>query len=283
MDQLDDDDQEINPDDLFGEIDKTVKEYKAIQDESIRYSQVAGFGIESLEYLRQNFTTILAGATDYEGIKPVIASGLDQLHIIRPAAQNIRQNLSDAFSDFAQITTSVYVTGSTSGSVANYINPNQTPAPTIPTFMLPEKNTILDVLNKLDPELARTYLEIDQVYYGTNASNVRGALAMARQTFDHFFDILSPNKKVKASQFWKPIKGKSPDLVTREQRVNYAISAHVKDPIHAATLVSSRINIIKTYKMLNRLHKRGKLNIKSEKQAIFAMKLFIENFARAIE
>lgn len=275
---------EIKPEDLLSEIEQTQKEYSTLHRDFIKNSQVVGFGLEILEIIKQNYKTIISDIEHYEEYKPLIAAAYNEFKLIRELITKIRQSISKPIKLVGIVTSTVYSTYFASGSVAYEIYPELIPAPELPSFINPKIETVIEKLDRLDPALTATYQQIEQSYYGTNADNVRTAMMVVRQAFDHYFAILAPDNQVRKSRFWKPKseKGKE-NQVTREERLNYAISKHIKDQSVANLFIVETVNIINTYEFLNHLHKRGSLNLEPLKKAIFAMKYFIEKFTEAID
>jgi hypothetical protein len=137
-------------------------------------------------------------------------------------------------------------------------------------------------LEKLDPSLAKTYRGVWEAFYGTNSDRERAALFMMRQTFDHLFDTLSPDDKVRKSPIWKEKDGPKKDLVTRTERIEYAAITHIKDESKRDMLSGSTKMIKNAYDELNKAHKRGDLDPKKAKAAIQAMDKIISDWLDAL-
>lgn len=284
MDDQIDSEQEINSNDLLKEFDETTQELKTLHKEIIEKDQIIGYGLAALANTKENYVTLLNDPNKSMEIKPLVSSAYYQVRAIRNEVKSINAELVPPFKLLEGLVLSVSVSNATSGSVVMGIDPFQAPPPDIPAFMLPKKSVVIDILNTLDPALAKSYIEIDQVLFGTEADNVRASMSVLRQTFDHFFNILAPNIKVRRSQYWKPkkVKGKE-DIIYRDERIKYAIAVHVKNLSRANTLKADLRNVLKAYKILNKLHKRGELNAKQARQALFSVKRFLEEFSQAID
>lgn len=85
------------------------------------------------------------------------------------------------------------------------------------------------------------------------------------------------------TKFWKRVKNdKGQEIVTRKERMKYAISTHVKNPYKAQSLEGRLDVIISSFKVLNSFHERGRINARAARQALFTVKHFLESFAEAI-
>ena len=172
---------------------------------------------------------------------------------------------------------------STSGSIIKTLDVDFTDRLDTPSFLIPDDASIYEKLAKLSQPLANTYKEIEQVFYATNADNTRAALPMMRQAFDYFFAIIAPDNDVRVSEFWQEkLDEDKPELVTRHERIRYAIATQIKNQENAEAFVNNVDLIVKSYKVLNRLHERGELNQEAAKQALLSVKHFLEDFASSL-
>jgi hypothetical protein len=151
-----------------------------------------------------------------------------------------------------------------------------------PPFFSPDQTEVEKKLSAIDPSLSDTYREIGQAYHGTTADPARVALALMRQVFDHFFEKLAPDDAVRASPYWSPKSGQNPDQVTRRERMTYAAYTHIHDKARAKTMVANLAQILETYQLLNKLHKRGTLSDKQTRSILKTMKKFIESWVDAM-
>lgn len=111
----------------------------------------------------------------------------------------------------------------------------------------------------------------------------RAALFLIRQSFDHLFDILAPDEKVRASKYWKPKEGDKPNQVYRIERIEYASYSHIADPLRANTLAATSKQMNEVYNLLNQAHERGELNIDKAMKALRAMKSMLDEWADALD
>lgn len=86
------------------------------------------------------------------------------------------------------------------------------------------------------------------------------------------------------SPYWKLKKEKGKEnQIYRRERLEYAISTHITNKFTANTLITSIQTILDSYEALNSLHKRGNVNSRTARNAIFTIKHFIDSFTDAIE
>jgi hypothetical protein len=100
--------------------------------------------------------------------------------------------------------------------------------------------------------------------------------------YDHFFDILAPDDKVRASEYFKKKEDTYPTKVYRKERLHYAANAKVKDATLREFLLEQDDYIIKLYDQLNIAHKRSSLERKEVKEILDAMLTMLEQWIEAI-
>ena len=147
-----------------------------------------------------------------------------------------------------------------SSSLFEVSGPTRFKAEMIPAPEPSDGQSLANRLSRLDPALGRVCEQIWQDLYGTTADPERGALFMLRQTWDHLFDTIAPDDEVRKSSRWTPKPSPKPELVTREERIMYALDHHVVDPTTRGLLVASSKQMTDLYQGLNRAHTRGDLD-----------------------
>ena len=276
--------QEIESQGIFNVIKLTIANLDEAYERSLKNTQILGFDRDVLKQIYKNFEVINENKNEHPEVIPLMHSAYAQVAIINLEVEKINTIQEESYPNIYGFSGSILTTCSTSGSVAIALNTEFDYTIDTPSFMQADANKVETILHKLDPSLANTYKEIEQIYYGTDADRVRAANSSMRQTFDHFFEKLAPDDVVRKSKYWKPKpKEKNPDLVTRRERILYAINTHVKTPSRATSLMQEMKVIIDAYKALNSLHKRGAVNINSAKKALFTVKHYIEEFANEID
>jgi hypothetical protein len=156
-------------------------------------------------------------------------------------------------------------------------------SPNPPSFWPQDKNEKYAArLEKLDYELARVYRSVRNSFFGNKENPERTALYQMRQAYDHFFDILAPADKVRASEYFKKKADNDPDKVYRKERLHYAANAKVKDTTWRELLLKQDDYIIGLYDRLNIAHKRSSLERKEVKEILDAMLTILEQWIDAI-
>lgn len=284
MPDQNDESPNISSDDLMEGLDSAIEDFTTFHKSLMEETQEVGFALEVLHRTKENFIPIITNLGSYPELESVVTSGYYQIQAIRNEIGYIRNSLVNPFQEIRGLTHSVTLSCTTSGSVAGTIVPGQGNIPETPSFLKPNEHLVYGALSKLDPALADSYREIDQILYATKADNLRTSMMQARQVFDHFFEKLAPSDNVRNSKYWKPKIGEEDELlVTRRERVRYAIETHVNDLFRANTLIKGLDNIIDSYKVLNSLHTRGYINLRAARQAIASVKHYLEEFAEAID
>jgi len=276
--------QHLDPSQLLQEIDGLDSDLSVLHKKFINSAEMIGFTIEAVRNAKQNFTPIINSIENFKEFEPVLSSAYTQVIAVREEIKNSGRGISDAFNNIESMANSMLTTCTTSCSVAGTIVPGYENPLDTPSFLIPDENKTYSILRKLDISLADTYKGIEQVYYATDADNTRAAISQMRQAFDHFFDAVAPNDKVRQSKYWNPkSKTENPKLVTRRERILYAIGTHVNNKFRASLLSNSLDTIINAYNGLNSLHKRGHVNLRSAKSHLSTVKHFLEEFAASIE
>ena len=112
-------------------------------------------------------------------------------------------------------------------------------------------------LGRLDPELGIVYEELIDSFYGRSSDSSRSAMFMARQLFDHFFDVLAPDIKVRESRYWRPKspqESKDPKAVWRSEKLEFVALDRIQDPFRSQTLLSVSKQVIELHDLLNKAH-----------------------------
>ncbi len=156
--------------------------------------------------------------------------------------------------------------------------------PPQPTSWTPDrKDNYAKRLDKLDPEIGKTYRSVWEILYGTKDSPERNAMFAMRQVFDHLFRKLSPDNEVRNSEFFKPKEGNNPNQIYRKERILYAANNHIKDNLLAETLESKAQNVIANYKRLNKAHGDKPIDRELAKEVLTSMQGVIEEWVDALE
>jgi hypothetical protein len=134
---------------------------------------------------------------------------------------------------------------------------------------------------KLDPELGRYYRGISEAFLGLTENAERAAFGLARQCFDHLFQVLVPHDDdVRRSAFFVEKAGEKPLAVSRIERVRYAAATHIKETAQAEFLIEQAKELVTAYDQLQRLHARHALD---RNQARAVLQAFIASIDQWID
>jgi hypothetical protein len=155
-------------------------------------------------------------------------------------------------------------------------------ADAIPIADFSTEKTLAGRLALIDPALGKVCAEIWQTLYGTSADPARSALFMIRQTWDHFFHSLAPDSEVRQSPFWTKKDGDKPDMVTREERIKFAVEHRVKDPQKKALLLTTSKQMLDLYQEFNRAHQRSDIDETTALRSLKSVYTWLTEWADAL-
>jgi hypothetical protein len=264
-------------------IDEIIDDLDDIHEVLVDGASKVGEEIERYKGIRGLWVELGEGSTANPDYMDIYASGVHVLSSARDEIGDIKDRafpLIHMFDEISPATDSLVSITSASTSALDIAYVPYTD----PVFTITDRHEeTREKLNQLDPSLTVTYEEIRQVLYGTRADPHRGALFLLRQSFDHFFEILSPDHLVRESPFWTEKEGDDPSLVTREERIHFAANQHIKDEASRKTLFDSAIHMTKVYRALNYAHKRGDLDESKALEALREMQVIIETWVLKID
>lgn len=259
--------QEYSEDDIqkaFDEMDLTLEEQ---QRKHISFAKNIGHTRDVFSNIRPQVLKILEKSSTTPDIYPMVSDGMKFLFDYREELKCVDGMLIPVEREMNSLHSS---TGSFAGTVSAFTRVANI-YPYDPIKPLPEiskrggDEKYRQFFGKLDPALLNSYDQVWQTYYGTQADNERGSLFMIRQVYDHFFDLLGPDEKVRASTHWSRKTGEKPNQVYRSEKYAYVAASFVRDEKRAATLISSLKTVLHLYKEANDAHIRGELdNIKAQ-------------------
>ncbi|MBE3040346.1 MAG: hypothetical protein IMZ62_16235 [Chloroflexi bacterium] len=96
------------------------------------------------------------------------------------------------------------------------------------------------------------------------------------------FAFLSPDEEVRESAFWSPKEGDKKDQIYKAERIAFALAKRVKDPARKATLTAEAVQMLEVYRSLNEAHSRDEVDESRCKDAIRAMKVFLESWVDSV-
>ncbi len=136
---------------------------------------------------------------------------------------------------------------------------------------------------KFDAHLGKTYGEINDVLLGTTSDPERIASFTVRQAYDHLMSKLAPDDCVRASEYFSPKPEPGKELmVSRQERLSYALATHVKDPEKAKGLAVLSEHILKFYDLLQKAHTRGPVDKEKARAAIKTVVQYLDLWADAL-
>ena len=272
--------QVYDPNELEGLYDESIDTSRRIQKDHIEAAQHAGYIGDVLEHTRDMY--IIARNSVSSNYKNIAISATNFVGTIHGELAEIEIDIKNNLSNLEYAAAAIDTQSATSSAIAD-IDPivfeNPIDYEPNPVQQKRDRAYYIDKLIKLDKSLGDTYKQIWEVC-STTTEPERSALYQIRQTFDHFFQILSPDDEVRNSEFWIKKNGNKP---YRRERLLFAANKHIKDTNKREYIVSNTELTLETYRLLNQAHKRGKLNRDSAKKTLYAMDKIIHDWIDAIE
>lgn len=268
---------------LISEIDNLLEQ---IQRKHIQSANDIGNIRDNLNKLSPFFDTNLDSNNETEYL-PLFLTAKDYLISYRDKVQSHAQKTGNVFKETQYIAASGAVFAALSGTAWSVIDSNNYPENEI-SFPQDQysRDDYYNMFIKIDESLGKTYQEIDQILYNTESDPERAALFMARQSFDHFFDVIAKNDDVRQSPYWskkEPHVINDQNIVWRIEKIRYAAHTRIKDPLKAQNLIDQSNYIIETYKLLNKAHTRGRINKEEAKNLIISIKKILEEWIVALD
>jgi hypothetical protein len=139
-------------------------------------------------------------------------------------------------------------------------------------------------LAKLNGELASAYRGISEAFWGLDANHERAAFGLARQCFDHLFEILAPDDdEIRKSPFFKKKQGTKPHVVSRVERVRYAAATRIRDKQQSEFLAAQASEFVDVYGQLQRLHARAPIGHERAREVLQTFLATVEQWIDALE
>jgi len=281
--------RKINEDEISLEVvknafDNVEESARTIHEKFVDAAQYAGYISDTLEHLRPIYTNLAERLNEDKDLATLVVSGTNSIISLNNELKSLGEEAQFVVRGTFQVagSTNTFVSSSSAAASMSSLETVDTQIFEPPTFLTTDDSKYAEMFDRLDPALGKTYRAIFETYYGTVSDPVRAAMALIRQSFDHFFDILAPNDKVRESEYWTPKEGNEPDKIYRRERMEYAIRTHISNETRGDTLISNLDLILKNYGFLNNLHKRGELNKEKSRTALWSIKRFLEDFIDSI-
>ena len=276
----------MDPNEMLRAFERAQQQVSKLQNDSAKYTQTLGYIASVFETTKPYWVQLAAESGSNTSVIPVLESGKATITEMTTALNLIQGQYTPPISTAQTVSLSASFFGSNTAATSSLVPIVESKQFSVKAIPLEDFNTdksLADRFSKLDPALGRVCAEIWESLYGTTADPARSALFMLRQTWDHFFQILSPDDEVRKSEFWKPKAEPKPDQVEREERFRFAVARHVKDEKKRDLLNAACKQMLTLYGKLNGAHKRGEVDPIPAKQALNAMYLWLNQWADALE
>lgn len=271
---------------LHSDFEEAKKLADEMQKKHAEAAQAYGHTKHVLTHIQPFWEQLQQRAETVEALLPFVQSGHANVAAVAASMRTSSKKWGDISQDAQSVALSAsYMGSSTSTAHSTFLNVTAEPVVYDPARLrLPsylDKKNLADRFAKIDPALGKVCREIWESLYGTAADPERAALFMLRQTWDHFFWKLSPDDKVRGSKHWSKTSEAKPDLVTRAQRIAYAIDTHVVDPQKKLLLAAATDQMVLLYDELNRAHARGEFNREKAINSLTTIYAWLEQWADA--
>lgn len=263
-------------------IDSIADDYESIKGNASQVSQVAGYSADALRKIGSDVEKMPDDPLLEETEREL------KLHreLTRKQAAGSRLTLTDVSSGANVILSDTLST--TSAVMMTVGDPGIRRRRSSLAIDLPglgmRQEVYAQKLAAFDPEIARVYKSIPEIFFGTKENPERAALYQMRQAYDHFFDKLAPDGEVRNSEYFTPKEepGKE-NSVHRIERIKYAAYTRLSmDKDQADALVSSATSLLATYDRLQAAHKRAPLDREAVRDWITAMRAQLERWIDAV-
>jgi hypothetical protein len=266
-----------------GLIDETVSELDAMQAFFVDGAMNVAQARDILKQSQSVWKNLAMNSASNPALAATYVSGLNTIMAVRDEIRAQRVRL-EPFSPLPRrVMDAASLALTTTAGTASAFDVDGIPMSDMGFLFNSEQSSAYeDRFSRFDPSLGKTYKEIREVLWGTRADPERAALWEGRQVLDHLFGKLAPDDEVTRSEYWKPKVGDRPNLVTREERIQFAAARYVRDETKARILVASSKNILDVYEALNVAHKRGPLDESKARSVLVQLLKILEEWADAI-
>ncbi|HOI37555.1 MAG TPA: hypothetical protein PLF11_09250 [Bacillota bacterium] len=275
----------MNPDGIKKEFDDAAALADSMQAKYANAVQMLG-RLSSVISTTQPYWTQLAikGGNDPAAIS-AIQSGVANVAAIKGGLYAVDASNTCPTGELTSLCLSASSFGTDTAAISSLLPlapPCQFKVDLIPLPEFTQNNGLAQRLSKLDPSLGKVCAEVWETLYGTTADPERSALYMIRQTWDHLFDRLAPDAEVRKSSHWTTKDVDKKDMVTREERIKYAVDRHVSEPTRKNLLLATCDQMVDLYQELNRAHERGEVNAEKAIRTLHAIYAWLQQWADAL-
>ncbi len=275
----------MNPDDVKKEFDEAAALADSMQAKYANAAQMLGRLSSVISTTQPYWTQLAKEGGNNPGAISAIQSGIANVAAIKGGLYAVDVSNTCPTGELTSLCLSASFFGTDTAATSSLLPlaaPGQFKVELIPLPEFTQDKSLAQRLSKLDPSLGKVCAEIWETLYGTTADPERSALYMIRQTWDHLFDKLAPDAEVRNSPQWTPKEGDKKEMVTREERIKYAVDRRVTDPNRKSLLLASCDQMVDLYQELNRSHKRGDVNAEKATRTLHAMYAWLQQWADAL-
>jgi len=276
---------QINPEEFKRIFDTAEESAEKLHTSIVESAQYAGLILQVIKVSRRVYMVLARRSLEEPKFLPLVVGGMEIISYLT-------KNLEEIFNQYEK--PKIYLRASadtastflySSGTSTQFEKTLQDEiSPYLPEILLNrDRDSYAKRLETIDMSLGKTYKEAWESYYGTKSDPLRSALFLMRQTFDHFFNTLAPDDKVRASQYWGPKKGDEPYQIHRVERIEYSAFTYIKEKSLAVTYAASAKQLNQAYDLLNKAHKRGELDPEKDTNALLTISKSIEDWLDVID
>ena len=270
---------------LRDQLDRLSDKAKDLKKVVANANEAVGYIEKSVDVFKEGSLGIVNLRSTRNDVEDSVKSASNMAHLLeetldslRPPAEAMSRKLDDALPIFTS-TTSAIVTSCNSIAPEGFIVLSL-PRPFVQASGLEDFTTKLSVL---DQSLAKTYREAWHSFYAQRYDPLRGALFLMRQVFDHLFELIAPDDKVRESPHWSRKEGDKPIIVYRSERLRFAANRCIKDKIKQLALLESVEEALRSYERLNIAHKRGDLTPEKASEVFKAADSIVRSWVEAAD
>ncbi len=278
--------QSTEIDKLLDTIDSRIE---ALQNRMVETAGYLGFIKETFRDSRQLWNSFRKSGTVTSDSQYYLASTAGVLRAILTEFDAVESDVSFVHERIAGVAGSSTVFASGMNAFTSITGSSEIIKPTILIYSALDKyqrhKEYEARFRNIDATLGRTYGELIEVIHATAKDPTRSAMFLARQLFDHFFDVIAPDEDVRSSQFWRPKltnESKDPNAVWKNERLSFAAFSRVKDQFRKQTLEAMSKQTIDLYQLLNIAHTRGPINEAQSSHAVESMIRLLQQWIDSI-
>jgi hypothetical protein len=275
----------MNSDDILRQFEEAEARARSLKEQYAQCAQYFG-QIESVLNSTKPYWVNVALQPNDTAV-PVITSGSGYLTQLNQSLERVETSFPSPITDLRSIAVSSVTFGSHTIATSSFFPEPKGPlhfdVSLVPTADYMAVTALPGRFEKIDPSLASVAKQTWECLYGTVSEPERSALFMMRQTWDHLFGAIAPDAAVRDSEFFIEKEGEKPDMVTREDRLRYAIETRISDSEDQARLLAATNLMLDLYKELNRAHKRGEMNRQKAVKSLHALYDWLFLWADALE